>query len=482
MEHVTRPANQIVDPVVREIAEYTGRQHDFSREAIDTARWCLLDSLGCGLLALKFPACSKLLGPVVPGAVLDGGARVPGTGWQLEPVKAAFNIGCLIRWLDFNDTWLAAEWGHPSDNFGAILALADYLDRNPDNSWQPGREWLVRDVLEAAIKAYEIQGILALNNSFNRVGLDHVLLVRVASTAVACGLLGGSAEQIADAVSHAWLDGGALRTYRHAPNTGSRKSWAAGDATARAVQLALWTMTGEMGYASPLTATGWGFQDALMRGKPITITRSLGSYVMENILFKVSYPAEFHAQTAAEAAMQLHPQVIDRIDAIEEIRIYTHEAAVRIIDKKGPLNNPADRDHCLQYIVAVSLLHGDLTSDHYEDAAAADPRIDQLRSKMVVLEEPRYSRDYLDLDIRSISNRLQVYFRDGTTTEAVEVEFPLGHRRRRSAAIGPLKEKFRENASTCFDDSRVASLLRWFEDGDELAEMRVSEFMDRVAD
>lgn len=481
MEHVTRPAHQSVDPVVQEIAEYTSRQHDFSPEAIDTARWCLLDSLGCGLLALKFSACSKLLGPVVPGAVLDGGARVPGTGWQLEPVKAAFNIGCIIRWLDFNDTWLAAEWGHPSDNLGAILALADYLDRNPDNSWQPGRQWLVRDVLEAAIKAYEIQGILALNNSFNRVGLDHVLLVRVASTAVACGLLGGSTEQIADAVSQAWLDGGALRTYRHAPNTGSRKSWAAGDATARAVQLALWTLTGEMGYASPLTATGWGFQDTLMRGKPITITRPLGSYVMENILFKVSYPAEFHAQTAAEAAMQLHPQVIDRIDAIEEIRIYTHEAAVRIIDKKGPLKNPADRDHCLQYIVAVSLLHGDLTSDHYEDAAAADPRIDQLRSKMVVLEEPRYSRDYLDLDIRSISNRLQVYFRDGTTTEAVEVEFPLGHRRRRTAAIGPLKEKFRENARTCFDSSRVDRLLRWFDDGDELAEMRVSEFMDRFA-
>jgi 2-methylcitrate dehydratase len=478
METLTRNHSEAIDPLLTSIATYTSATIPFSSEAMDTARWCLQDSLGCGLLALEFPACTKLMGPVVPGATLFQGARVPGTHWQLEPVKAAFNIGCMIRWLDFNDTWLAAEWGHPSDNFGAILALTDYLDRNPDNPWQPNRTYTMRDVLCAAIKAYEIQGVLALENSFNRQGLDHVLLVRVASTAVSCWLLGGGPTQIADAVSLAWLDGGALRTYRHAPNTGSRKSWAAGDATQRAVQLALWTMAGEMGYASPLTAKRWGFQDVMMDGKPIVIHRPLGNYVMENILFKVSYPAEFHAQTAAEAGMQLHPQVISRLNTIQEIRIHTHESAIRIIDKQGPLANPADRDHCLQYITAIALLHGDLTSDHYEDDAASDPRIDTLRGKMTVIEDPQYTKDYLDPDLRSISNRVQVFFQDGTSTDAVEVQFPLGHRRRRQESYGPLESKFRANAATRFDAQRVERLVRIFQEAESLLEMRASRFMD----
>ena len=473
---------RLYDSVLTEIADYSAAKHDFGQEAIDTARWCLLDSLGCGLLALEYPACTKMLGPVVPNAILTNGARVPGTAWQLEPVKAAFNIGCMIRWLDYNDTWLAAEWGHPSDNFGAILALTDFLDRNPSNPWQTDRIWTVRDVLHAAIQAYEIQGVLALENGFNRVGLDHVLLVRIASTAVACSLLGGSKEQIADAVSLAWLDGGALRTYRHAPNTGSRKSWAAGDATQRAVQLALWTMAGEMGYASALTAPRWGFNDVLLKDKPVTINRKLGSYVMENILFKVSFPAEFHAQTAAEAAMKLHPYVIDKLDRIQKITIHTQESAIRIIDKKGPLTNPADRDHCLQYIAAVAMLHGDLTSEHYEDTAAADPRIDQLRSKMIVVEDRRYSTDYLDPELRSISNRIQVLYEDGTSSASFEVEYPLGHRRRRSESLGPLEAKFRYNAGTRFPKTKVDSIFEAFMAKQSFLDIRVSHLMDQFAE
>jgi len=478
MEPTVASSARVYDPVLLAIAEYAAEKHEFGCEAMDTARWCLLDSLGCGLLALEYPACVRLLGPVVPGATLNGGARVPGTAWELEPVKAAFNIGCMIRWLDYNDTWLAAEWGHPSDNFGAILALADYLDRNPDNAWQAQREWTVGDVLEAAIKAYEIQGILALENGFNRVGLDHVLLVRIASTAVACSMLGGSAKQIADAVSLAWLDGGALRTYRHAPNTGSRKSWAAGDATQRAVQLALWTMAGEMGYASAMTAPRWGFHEVVLDGKSVEVSRPFASYVMENILFKVSFPAEFHAQTAAEAAMTLHPLLKTRLDEIQEIRIYTQESAIRIIDKKGPLVNPADRDHCLQYIAAVAMLHGELNAEHYEAAAASDPRIDKLRSKMKIIEDPRYTRDYLDPDLRSISNRIEVQFIDGSTTDPIEVEFPLGHRRRRNEAIEPLRKKFRYNAGKRLDESKVNSLLKTFASTESLCDLRISEVMN----
>ncbi|OAI55974.1 2-methylcitrate dehydratase [Planctomyces sp. SCGC AG-212-M04] len=463
---------QAVDSLLTEIAAYVTRPASFSDEAYATARLCLIDSLGCALRALDYPQCTKLLGPVVPGAELPGGARVPGTAFQLDPVTAAFNIGTLIRWLDYNDTWLAAEWGHPSDNLGGILAVGDYLDRR-------GTRVTVRDVLTAAIKAYEIQGVLALENGFNRVGLDHVILVRIASTAVVTQMLGGSLPQVTDALSQAWLDGGALRTYRHAPNTGSRKSWAAGDATRRGVQLALWTLTGERGYATPLTAPRWGLHDVVLDGKPVAVNRPFGCYVMEHILFKVSFPAEFHAQTAAEAAMVLHPIVAGRLDQIERIVIETQESAVRIIDKTGPLKNPADRDHCLQYITAVALLHGQLNSDHYEPAAASDPRIDQLREKMQVVEKAGYSRDYLDPEKRSIANAVQVFFRDGTSSQRVEVEYPLGHRRRRSESIPMLHAKFRENAAKALGNDEVERLLSLFQDPARLDALTLDELMQR---
>src|SRR5689334_21100419 len=388
------------DAALVAIADYAHSAKISSKTAYDTARYCLMDTLACGFQALKYPACTKLLGPVVPGAVMPGGARVPGTRLELDPVQAAFCVGAMVRWLDFNDTWLAAEWGHPSDNLGGILAVADYLGRRAAREGHDGPA--MRSVLEALIKAYEIQGVLALNHGFNRVGLDHVLLVRIASTAVVAVFLGCDREQVINALSNAFIDGGALRTYRHAPNTGSRKSWAAGDATSRAVRLALIARQGEMGYPAALTAPTWGFQDVVLRGKPLALAQPLGSYVMENILFKVSFPAEFHAQTAVEAALALHPQVKGRLDEIEAVRIETQESAVRIINKTGPLHNPADRDHCLQYMVAVGLLKGSLTAADYEDKAAADPRIDRLRSRMVVTEDPRFTKDYLAPDKRSI--------------------------------------------------------------------------------
>ncbi|TWU09184.1 2-methylcitrate dehydratase [Symmachiella macrocystis] len=463
---------QVPDQLLVEIAEYAADASIESELAYDTARWCLMDSLGCGLLALNYPACEKMLGPVVPGAEMAGGARVLGTAYELDPVAAAFNNGCLIRWLDFNDTWLAAEWGHPSDNLGAILACADYLNR-------AGKQKLtVRDILTAMIKAHEIQGVLALTNSFNRVGLDHVLLVRVASTAVAAKMLGATKQQIINAVSHAWIDGGALRTYRHAPNTGSRKSWAAGDATSRAVRLALISLTGEMGYATALSAPTWGFQDVLFKGAQIELSQPLGSYVMENVLFKISFPAEFHAQTAVEAAVTLYPQVKDRLDEIERIRIETHESAVRIIDKTGPLNNPADRDHCLQYMTAVPLIRGTLTADDYEDTAAVDPRIDQLRERMEVVEVPAYSHDYLDSQKRSIANAVQVFFTDGTSTERVEVEYPIGHRRRRDEGMPLLEQKFQDNMATQFDSTRCASVLAAFAEPSKLDALPADQFME----
>ncbi|MFM8573843.1 MAG: bifunctional 2-methylcitrate dehydratase/aconitate hydratase [Pirellula sp.] len=475
------PCQDQLDPLLDELSEYVSSPPKFSQEAYTTASDCMMDALGCGLLALSFPACVRMMGGVVPGSTLTDGARVPGTPWQFDPVQAAFNIGCMVRWLDYNDTWLAAEWGHPSDNFGAILSLADYLDRNPRNAWTPGKLWRIEDVLQAAIIAYEIQGGLALANSFNRQGFDHVLLVRVASTAVACSMLGGDRSQIADALSHAWLDGGALRTYRHAPNTGSRKSWAAGDATRRGVQLALWTMTGEMGYRTPLTAKRWGFQDVMMGGKELKLVQPLGCYTMENILFKVSFPAEFHAQTAAEAAIRLSDSVRNKLDSIKRIRIHTHESAVRIIDKKGPLNNPADRDHCIQYIVAVSLLFGGLTADHYEDQVAADPRIDALRDKMQVIEDPRYTQDYLAPDSRSIANRLEIEFNDGSPTLTLEVIYPIGHRRRRSEARPLLYEKFRDNSVAAIDEQVSAKLLQWWQDPESFSQMRVSHWLDTLA-
>jgi 2-methylcitrate dehydratase len=458
------------DRLLTEIADYVLRERAESVEARRIARYCLMDTLGCGILALGFSACTKLLGPVVPGAELRNGARVPGTRYELDPVAAAFNIGALIRWLDFNDTWLAAEWGHPSDNLGAILAVADYSARR-------GVRLTMADVLTAMVQAHEIQGVLALNHSFNRVGLDHVLLVRIASTAVATRLLGGSRDEIVNAVSNAWLDGGALRTYRHAPNTGSRKSWAAGDATSRGVRHALLARAGEMGYPSALTAKGWGFQDVLFKGKTIALERAFGSYVMENVLFKISFPAEFHAQTAVEAALKLHPVVAPRLPEIARITVETQEPGVRIIDKTGPLANPADRDHCLQYMVAVPLLFGRLTAEDYEDDVARDPRIDALRAKMVVTENADFSRDYLDPDKRAIGNAVQVQFADGSRTERVAVDYPIGHRRRRAEGIPQLEAKFERSLATLFDARQSAAIVAACTDQARFEALPVTEFM-----
>ncbi len=463
------------DALLLQIADYVlATESIVSDEALDTARLCLMDTLGCGLLALNYPACVKLLGPVVPGATLPGrGARVPGTSYELEPIQAAFNIGAMVRWLDFNDTWLAAEWGHPSDNLGAILAVADYLSRNNE------KPLTIRDVLIAMIQAHEVQGVLALENGFNRVGLDHVLLVRIASTAVVTRMLGGSRDDIVNALSNAFIDGGALRTYRHAPNTGSRKSWAAGDATSRAVRHALFALKGEMGYPSALTAKAWGFQDVLFKGKSVTVgAQGFGSYVMEHVLFKISFPAEFHAQTAVEAAVALHSQVASRVDEIERIVIETQESGKRIIDKTGPLANPADRDHCLQYMVAIPLLKGWLTAADYEDESADDPRIDALRAKMEVVENAKYTRDYLDPAKRSIGNAVQVFFRDGSSTQRIEVEYPVGHRRRRKEGIPLLEEKFRANLIGRIPARPAQAILRLCQDRTALESTPVSRFMD----
>jgi 2-methylcitrate dehydratase len=466
------------DPLLRDIANYVAYSAITSTEAYDTARFCLMDSLGCALLALNYPACTRLLGPIVPGIKVYRGCRVPGTDYELDPVTGAFNIGALVRWLDYNDTWLAAEWGHPSDNLGAILAVADYVTRNES----PGRKnFKVKDLFTAMIKAHEIQGVLAIKNSFNRVGLDHVLLVRIASTAVATHLLGGTHDQILTALSNAWIDGGALRTYRHSPNTGSRKSWAAGDASSRGVWHALTALKGEMGYPSALTAKTWGFSDVLFREQPVQLARPLGSYVMEHVLFKISFPAEFHAQTAVEAAIKLYPQVHHRLEAITQVVLHTQESAVRIIDKSGPLHNPADRDHCLQYMTAIGLIFGQLTADHYENAIAIDPRIDALRAKMVVREDARYSRESLEPDKRSIANAVQVFFSDGTATEKVEVEYPVGHRRRRKEGIPLLIDKFRNNVASRFKPERTERLTNLFKDVESLDRMPVDEFAGLLA-
>ena len=458
------------------IARYVVAHKIDSEEAYRTARYCLMDTLACGLLALQYPACTKLLGPVVPGAQMAGGAKVPGTSYRLDPVQAAWNIGAMVRWLDFNDTWLAAEWGHPSDNLGAILAVGDYLSRQAIAAGKAPP--VMKDVLTAMIKAHEIQGVIALENSFNRVGLDHVLLVRIASCAVCAGLLGGSEEDVVAAVSHAWIDGGALRAYRHAPQAGPRKSWAAGDASARGLRLALIAMKGEIGYPAALSAPVWGFQDVLFRGEPLRFSQGYDSYVMENILFKISFPAEFHAQTACEAAMKLHGEVRDRLDEIKEIVIETQEAGIRIIDKVGPLANPADRDHCIQYMVAVPLIFGRLSAEDYEDRIAADPRIDALREKMVVTENPHYSRDYLDPRKRSIGNSVQVLFKDGSKTEKVEVEYPIGHRRRRREGIPLLVDKFEAALATRFAPRQAKAIKAACIDQARLEAMPVHEFVD----
>src|SRR5918992_6362038 len=460
------------DALLLEIAAYAADYLPSSAEAIDTARYCFMDTLGCGLLALRYPDCTKHLGPIVPGAFLPNGARIPGTAWQLDPVHAAFNIGAMIRWLDFNDTWLAAEWGHPSDNLGGILALADYLTRSGRKSFTIG------DVLTAMIKAHEIQGILALENSFNRVGLDHVLLVRVATAAIATAMLGGNKDQIISALSNAWTDGGALRVYRHAPNTGPRKSWAAGDATSRGVRLALMAMQGEIGYPSALSAKNWGYYDVLFRSKAFSMGRPLGSYVMENVLFKLSFPAEFHAQTAVECAVELHPQVVHRLNDIHKVEILTQESAQRIIDKTGPLHNPADRDHCIQYMTAIGLIFGELTADHYEETVAQDPRIDALRDKMVCLEDPRYSKDYLDPEKRSIANAVQVFFKNGSRTEKLAVEYPIGHRRRRAEGMPLLLKKFAANLASHLTPTQCDAIIDLCLDPERLRLTPVDQFTD----
>ncbi|MSQ88955.1 MAG: bifunctional 2-methylcitrate dehydratase/aconitate hydratase [Betaproteobacteria bacterium] len=475
MSHMSHVSNVRPNPdqVLTLIANYAQDYVIKSRSAYETARYCLIDTLGCGFEALEYPACTKLLGPIVKGTVVPNGARVPGTQFQLDPVQAAFNIGTMIRWLDFNDTWLAAEWGHPSDNLGGILATADWLARN-------GKKLTVKDVLTAMIKAHEIQGVLALENSFNRVGLDHVALVKVASTAVVANMLGLSRNEVVDAVSQAWVDGQSLRTYRHTPNTGSRKSWAAGDATSRAVRLALITQTGEMGYPSVLTAKGWGFYDVLFKGQAFKFQRPFGSYVMENVLFKISFPAEFHSQTAVECAMQLHPLVKDRIQDIKKIKIRTHEAAIRIIDKQGPLSNPADRDHCIQYMVAVPLLFGRLTAADYEDKIAADPRIDALRAKMFCVEDKKFTRDYHAPDQRSIANALTVEFKDGSQLDEIVCEYPIGHKRRRKEGMPVLVEKFKTNLARRFPAKQQKAILDLCLDPVRLEKTPVNEFVDMM--
>ncbi|MBK8323062.1 MAG: bifunctional 2-methylcitrate dehydratase/aconitate hydratase [Betaproteobacteria bacterium] len=470
------------DQVLADIADYVLDFEVASEEAIRTARYCLMDTLGCGFEALDYPACTKLLGPIVPGTIVPNGARVPGTAFQLDPVKAAFDIGTMIRWLDFNDTWLAAEWGHPSDNLGGILATADWLSRN---AVAAGKKPLtVQDVLTAMIKAHEIQGCIALENSFNKVGLDHVVLVKVASTAVVAGMLGLAREEIVNAVPLAWVDGQSLRTYRHAPNTGSRKSWAAGDATSRAVRLALIAKTGEMGCPSVLTAKTWGFYDVLFEGRPFAFQRAYGSYVMENVLFKISFPAEFHAQTAVEAAMTLHGELARRGKSAADIRritIRTHEACLRIIDKQGPLHNPADRDHCIQYMVAIPLLFGRLTAADYEDAIAKDPRIDALRERIACVEDPAFTRDYHDPDKRSIANALTVELDDGTRLAEIVVEYPIGHQRRRAEGMPLLVEKFKANLARRYPERRQEAILALCLAPERLEATPVHEFVDLLA-
>ncbi|WP_258104982.1 bifunctional 2-methylcitrate dehydratase/aconitate hydratase [Marinoscillum sp. MHG1-6] len=465
------------DQELEEIAEYVLNDSMPSEEAMDIARYCLMDTLGCGILALNFPACTKLLGPIVPGAVLKGGVHVPGTDYRLDPVQAAFNIGTMIRWLDYNDTWLAAEWGHPSDNLGAILACAEY--QNLQAKQKNEAMLTMEDVLKAMVKAHEIQGVLALENSFNKVGLDHVILVKVASAAVGTHLLGGGQFDILRVLSQAFVDGHSLRTYRHEPNTGTRKSWAAGDATSRAVKLALITLKGEMGYPTVLSAPKWGFYDVQFKGEPFRFQRSYTHYVMENILFKISFPAEFHAQTAVEAAIRLHGEFKEKLGSLKYVHIQTHESAIRIIDKKGPLNNPADRDHCLQYMVAIGLLEGRLIAEHYEDSyAESHPEIDQLREKMIITENERFSKEYHDPDKRSIANALQLEFEDGSTSEVIEVEYPIGHRRRRTEGIPVLVEKFKRNLETQFDQKQADSILSLCMDTERLYKKNVLDFME----
>jgi 2-methylcitrate dehydratase len=477
--HYNNAERPAPDQVLVDIADYVINYKIESKLAYETAHMCLIDTLGCGLEALEYPACKKLLGPIVPGTIVPNGAKVPGTPYQLDPVQAAFNIGAMIRWLDFNDTWLAAEWGHPSDNLGGILATADWLSRT--NIAAGKKPLTMREVLTAMIKAHEIQGCLALENSFNKVGLDHVVLVKVASTAVVAQMLGLSRDEIINALSLAFVDGQSLRTYRHAPNTGSRKSWAAGDATSRAVRLALIASKGEMGYPSVLTAKVWGFYDVLFKGQPFKFQRPYGSYVMENVLFKISFPAEFHSQTAVEASMEAHKRLREMgltSDDIAKITVRTHEACIRIIDKKGPLNNPADRDHCVQYMMAVPLIFGRLTAADYEDSVAADPRIDALREKIECVEDPQFTKDYHDPEKRSIANGVTIHLKDGRKLDEIVIEYPIGHKRRRAEGIPVLQAKFETNVARMFADKQRKAILAASADLQKLQDMPVNEYVD----
>ena len=461
------------DALIQKIADYVHDYNITNNEAISTAKYCLMDTIGCGLLALTFPECKSLLGPHIEGTEVPNGVRVLGTNYKLDPIKAAWDNGAIIRWLDFNDTWLAAEWGHPSDNLGGILSACDYVSQN-----FPEKDISVRDIVYFMIKAHEVQGVMALENSFNRVGLDHVLLVKIASVGVISVILGLTKEQTIDALSQAFVDGQSLRTYRHAPNAGPRKSWAAGDATSRAMQLVWLTKKGQIGYPSAISAPTWGFKDVLFKGKDLIINQEFGTYVMENVLFKISFPAEFHAQTAVEAAVKLHEEVKNRFDDIDKIKIITHESAIRIISKEGELNNPADRDHCLQYMTAIGLLKGNLVAEDYEDSVANDPMVDNLREKMEIEEDISFSKDYLDPSKRSIANSLQVFFKDGTSTDLEEVHYPIGHKNRRSEGIPILINKFEKNLKTQFSDDRVKEIMSLFEDNEKLFNLSVSKFVD----
>lgn len=466
-----------IDSVIEDIANYAITPHQFKPETLETARYALMDSIGCGILALDHPACRSVLGPLVPGTTVENGVCVPGTSYVLDPVQSAFNMTSMIRWLDYNDTWLAAEWAHPSDNFGAILSAAAYAGHPSKRT----HALTMRHVLESAVKAYEIQGVLCLDNSLNQQGLDHVTFVRVASAAVAAHLLGGTRKEVESSIAHAWIDGGPLRTYRHSPNTGARKSWAAGDAASRAVRLALLVLLGQTGYPSTLTAKNWGFQDAVFGGEQISLQRSLSSYVMDNILFKLPYPTEFHAQTALEAAIKLYPDVVDRWDSIYRIEIETNEPAIRIISKTGPLHNYADRDHCLQYIVAVGLLEGKLESDHYGDTYAQNPLIERLRERMTVKENSEYTAEYYDPEVRSVGSSIRIVFEDGSTTDRIEIRIPVGHPRRRPEGLSLLEKKFAENINRNYSQEKVHSITRMFLDHDQFLEMNVSTFLDRLS-
>jgi len=464
------------DTAIVEMVDYVDGYKVDTKRAFEAAYHCLVDSLGCAFMAFAYPECTKLLGPIVPGTVVPNGARVPGTPYVMDPVQAAFNMGTLVRWLEFNDATWGETVSHPSDTLVTLLVVADWVSRNRVAQRKP--PVLMRDVLELGIKAYELQGQLGILNPFRRVGLDHTIVVKIASTATVAKLLGCTRDEIFNALSNAWIDGHALATFRSEFNTGSRKSWAGGDAAARGVWLALLALKGEMGYPSALTAKTWGFYDVLLKGKALQLQQPYGTYIVENILFKVPSPTAFHAQTAVEAGIRLHPDVKDRLDEITKVEIWSHASSLMILDKTGPLHNPADRDHCLQYTVAVPLIFGHLTPEDYEDGFAADPRIDALRSKMVVVEDPSYTRGYTDPAIRSNAHAVRVHFRDGTSTRRVEVVFSCGHPSRRDVGIPFVFEKFNKGLAEVFAEKQRKAIQQAFADVETLLATPVNEIMD----